>query len=579
MRKRFGNEFRRFGIIGAVLLLLVIALAGCSPESDSRAYTNVYFDYSDQIAAVDAKSTAFTSPVEDTKSGLSVSDENDATGVVLVAAQNPENKNDLYLNALVAGNELVFSGSGIVSVTDAVGSNPAVIVSVSEDSFTVKPAIINADEPVDEVIGVTMSDGNTYNIHTVNELLPGIDIAKSEVEAVESGVYSILVDRFLLRVDTDGNLVYYRNLDCTGENIVENFQAQDTEEGRFYTFMVELDPSLRNAMGGFSSGMYVLMDENYNEINYITLMANDDKNHTHGEGYLDQHEFVLLGENHWIGLSYTQEFVDNLTVAGIDGGSTAYIQAGIIQEVKDGKVIHEYNTADYPELYASAKEACDYGNSTNNGTADDYMDYVHVNSICIDPKDDNLLVSMRNQYAVYKFDRENGNIIWALGGDNNQFTGLEDYLDDNGNLFVGQHYARYVDESIAGNDSTVTVFNNNTNYQQNATKTYTFTLDEENKTATVSAVEGTALDAITGKMHWATHCGSYQQISEESSLMGWGFCAALDMNPATINQHALLTDYNPTTGNIGYELSVSRNSLYKHPNEACFSYRAYKNND
>ena len=54
-----------------------------------------------------------------------------------------------------------------------------------------------------------------------------------------------------------------------------------------------------------------------------------------------------------------------------------------MQEVKDGKVIHEYNTVDYPELYAAAKENSDYENSSGYAA----KDYVHINSIFIDPKD------------------------------------------------------------------------------------------------------------------------------------------------------------------------------------------------
>jgi hypothetical protein len=57
---------------------------------------------------------------------------------------------------------------------------------------------------------------------------------------------------------------------------VENFKPQDTNDGRFYTFCVELNPKMRGI--GFVSGMFVLMDKNYKEINYITLAANGDKN-------------------------------------------------------------------------------------------------------------------------------------------------------------------------------------------------------------------------------------------------------------------------------------------------------------
>ena len=96
--------------------------------------------------------------------------------------------------------------------------------------------------------------------------------------------------------------------------MAENFKAVDAPEdgNRYYTYFVELRSDMRNSQGGYSSGEYVIMDENYKEIDYVTLMPNTDENHTHGEGYLDQHEFQLLGRDHWISLSYTGVFVDNL---------------------------------------------------------------------------------------------------------------------------------------------------------------------------------------------------------------------------------------------------------------------------
>ena len=126
--------------------------------------------------------------------------------------------------------------------------------------------------------------------------------------------------------------------------MAENFAAQDAIDGsRYYTAFIELEPTYRNAMGGFSSGYYLVMDENYTDIDEATLAANDDEKHYHGQGYLDQHEFVVLGKDHYINLSYTPVLADNLpeTVKGLDGGNTAYVWVGIIQEVKDGKVIKE----------------------------------------------------------------------------------------------------------------------------------------------------------------------------------------------------------------------------------------------
>lgn len=105
------------------------------------------------------------------------------------------------------------------------------------------------------------------------------------------------------------------------------------------------------------------------------------------------------------------------TVKGLDGGNTAYVWVGIIQEVKDGKVIKEINTGDYPLLYDSAVESINYSESTLDGAptsigqqtvqknfAAGVKDYVHVNSVdyTLDANGntDKILVSMRDQSAV-----------------------------------------------------------------------------------------------------------------------------------------------------------------------------------
>ena len=79
---------------------------------------------------------------------------------------------------------------------------------------------------------------------------------------------------------------------------------RDTLDGdRYYSAFVELEPDFRNSNGGFSSGFYLVMDENYQDIDKAVLEANDSENQNHGQGYLDQHEFLVLGEDHYILLS------------------------------------------------------------------------------------------------------------------------------------------------------------------------------------------------------------------------------------------------------------------------------------
>ena len=589
------------------------------------SYANVYFDYSEQIAA---ERDAIKLVPDAVDIPLTVADVNGATGVQLASSMDESNVTDYYLNAMVAGNELVFSameGSGIAGASSSVSGN----LDVKEDgTVVVVPAAIMAAEPTDEVITVSMEDGAEYKIHTLHELMPGMEITGEGVAPENAGTYDFSLDRFLLRVNTDGELVYYRNMGSVGEHIAENFGKQVTAGGCCYTFFVELHPDFRNVFGGYSSGMYIVMDENYREIDYVTLHPNKDANHTHGEGYLDEHEFVVLGSKHYLLYSSTPELVSNLPegVAGIGGGNTAYVWAGVMQEVKDNVVLKEISTTDYPLLYDSAVERIDYENSTDQGMeinmnnetifalSEGWMDYVHVNSLDytlnVDGEVDKLLVSMRDQCAVYQFDFASGAVEWILGGKAGTLSGYDEYTttraDEKGNEFTaltyGQHYARYAnrhaDGTISGNPE-ISVFDNQTGDAPyllalevpTRTRTLKVVIDNSAKTATVSdVIVGADLNAKTGKYHNASHCGSVVYANENSIVIGWGFHAVIDnlgadvpegtisdigFDDLRIGSRPVVTEYDAANDTVAFELTGMRNPNCR-SNDAFYSYRTYK---
>ena len=605
-----------------------------------------YFDYGDVIAD---QISEYPVVPNDADIDIMAEDENGASGVVLTAGKEAGN---YYLNALVAGDKIALNATGDNKAVSAVSTNENSDVAIVDGNVVFTPATIKADKPEDEVITVKMADGTEYKVHTVNEMMPGMNIENNGVADADKGVYTFALDHFFLRVNTDGELVYYRyipqeevTVDSRGqvaENMAENFAAQDAIDGsRYYTAFIELEPTYRNAMGGFSSGYYLVMDENYHDIDQAILESNDDGTHYHGQGYLDQHEFVVLGEDHYLNLSYTEVLAENLpsTVEGIDGGHTAFVWAGIIQEVKDGEVIKEINTADYPLLYESAVESIDYKNSTLKGVATTagqeqvannfaagVKDYVHVNSVdyTLDAKGnvDKILVSMRDQSAVYQFDSNTGDIDWIMGGKASTLTGYDEYTSDRTDdnkvpfkaLTFGQHFARYTNKDangmITGNPE-ISVFDNQTGigpfltsptYPGAApTKTRTFeaAIDETNNTATISnVIEGTDLTDKNGKYHIASHCGSVQYDSATSVTIGWGLHGVIDNIPAVVpaanltihdtnypdialkqGSRPVFTDYNPEAGTISFELTPVRNMKNMGSPDALFSYRTYKNAD
>ncbi|MDO4734977.1 MAG: aryl-sulfate sulfotransferase [Lachnospiraceae bacterium] len=588
---------------------------------DDIDYANIFFDYTDQIAS---EMAAVAMVPQAAAIELTAADANGATGVMIIPSIDAANTTDYYMNAYVAGNTINFAG-GIASAESSVnGALP-----VAGGALAYVPAAIDGKTLADEVITFTMASGAVYKVHMIPETFPAFEITGDGVAADNAGVYSFALDKFFIRVNTAGELIYYRNMSQVGEELMaENFAPQNFGDKQYYSAFIELHPEFRNAQGGYSSGFYLVMNENYQDIDQVTLAANEEENHKHGAGYLDQHEFLVMGDNHYMLLSYTPLLIENLpaSLKGIDGGNSAYVWAGIMQEVQDGKVVSEVNTADYPLLYESAVEKIDYAGSTDQGVnvvvgqnevfslADGIQDYVHVNSIdyTADPDGtaDKILVSMRDQSAVFQFDIDTGALEWILGGKASTLGGYEEYAgtrtDDNGAAFqaltFGQHFARYTnkaeDGTISGNTE-ISVFDNHTGVAPfltvmdpaTLTRVFKATIDEEAGTAAISdVVDGTYLNEKTGKYHNASHCGSVQYDNENSVVIGWGLHGVVDnfgpMVPEGTMKDAgfddlrqgsrpIVTEYDLANDSVTFELSATRN-----PNEvnseAFFSYRTYK---
>lgn len=640
------NKFLRYAAVTATVAALAGVAVGCgsnaqpagsgSAVSGSAAaaptavitcdisdidYAKVEFDYTDQIAS---EMAAVAMVPQAAAIELTAADANGATGVMIVPSIDAANTTDYYMNAYVAGNTINFAG-GIASAQSSISG--ALPVAGGAVAYTAAP--IDGKTMADEVISFTMASGATYKVHMLPETFPTLEITGEGVAADNAGVYSVALDKFMIRVNTDGQIIYYRNMGQVGEELmVENFAPQNFGDKQFYSAFVELHPDFRNAQGGYSSGFYLVMNENYQDIDQVTLAANDEENHKHGEGYLDQHEFQVMGENHYMLLSYTPLLVGNLpdSLEGIDGGKTAYVWAGIMQEVQDGKVVSEVNTADYPLLYESAVEKINYAGSTDQGVnvvvgqnevfslADGIQDYVHVNSIdyTLDPDGtaDKILVSMRDQSAVFQFDIDTGAMEWILGGKASTLGGFEEYAgtrtDDNGAAFnaltFGQHFARYTnkaaDGTISGNTE-ISVFDNHTGVAPfltvmdpaTLTRVFKATIDEKAGTATISdVVNGIDLNEKTGKYHNASHCGSVQYENDNAVVIGWGLHGVIDnfgpmvpegtmkdagFDDLRIGSIPIFTEYDMAGDTVTFELSATRNPNVK-SSEAFFSYRTYK---
>jgi arylsulfate sulfotransferase len=213
---------------------------------------------------------------------------------------------------------------------------------------------------------------------------------------------------------------------------------------------------------GYNPGYIIVLDQNFNEINKIKLLPHADRTEKDVD-VLDGHDFILLSDNHFISMAYYEKAVNNIP-SEMGAEPNAKVIAPIIQEVKNGAVIWEWDGTNFPELYTTSIESNDYSNPSVT------QDYAHINSMYIDAKDNNLVCSFRNLNQVMKIDRKSGDIKWRLGGKNSDFP-----------MTAEQKFLRQHDAHFTNDGKTLILFDNGDLNERPFTRIVEFTLDEEKK--------------------------------------------------------------------------------------------------
>lgn len=109
------------------------------------------------------------------------------------------------------------------------------------------------------------------------------------------------------------------------------------------------------------------------------------KNHA-----VENHDALILGPNHYLLSDYVAQTVNNIPQGLEQSPIGARIVASVLQEVKNGQ-IWTWQSSDFPEFHVMSVQGRDYGNQNPK-----YADYMHFNSVIIDPKDQNLITSFRH---------------------------------------------------------------------------------------------------------------------------------------------------------------------------------------
>ncbi len=244
-----------------------------------------------------------------------------------------------------------------------------------------------------------------------------------------------------------------------------------------------------------------------------------------GNGYsTDLHELRVLPNGHALLLSGIQIVTDMRPyVAG--GDSAALVWHAIIQELDTNKnVVFQWASWDHFNILDA--RGVDF-------TAH-VIDFVHANALDMDT-DGNILLSSRHLDEISKINHTTGGFVWRLGGNNNQFTFLN---DPDG--FSHQHAIRHL---ANGN---LTLFDNGNGHIPQYSRGVEYHLDNVHMTATLVWQYRATPDIYGYAM------GYTERLPNGNTLISWGatdpaitevtpsgtVVYQLDMGPTTFNYRA-----------------------------------------
>ena len=249
---------------------------------------------------------------------------------------------------------------------------------------------------------------------------------------------------------------------------------------------IDFKPQVNGRLSYFDQnlGHYVILDSTYTQIDTVAA----------GNGYpTDVHELILTEEGHAILMIYDAQPVDMSQIVP-NGNPNAIVIGLVLQELDENDtVIFEWRSWDHFEITDATIDL-----TTAN------VDYAHGNSIDVDT-DGNWIISSRHMDEVTKISRQTGEIIWRLGGKNNQFA-----FANEADKFYHQHDARRL---ANGN---LLLFDNGGSGFRLTSRAVEYALDEVNMTAEVVR-EFTNLPQV-----FSFAMGTARRLANGNTVVGWG---------------------------------------------------------
>ncbi|EME83218.1 uncharacterized protein MYCFIDRAFT_137029 [Pseudocercospora fijiensis CIRAD86] len=235
--------------------------------------------------------------------------------------------------------------------------------------------------------------------------------------------------------DNDGQLVWSGACEYNNRNVFD-FKAVVVNGEHHLTFFVsgnnrEVDeiPADRVKEAG------VMMDNQYQEVARV---------HQVGFKLLDVHEFTVLpdGKSALISTTYPKD----VNATEIGQAERSILVYGFQEvDMKTGELIFDWDPLQHGIML---NESCD---ATGMKGDDGWWDYFHLNSADKFANGD-YLVSGRHTSTIYRISKDDGHVIWRLGGNISDFT-----MDENV-PFYWQHHVQIRAESTS--EIVISVFDN-----------------------------------------------------------------------------------------------------------------------
>lgn len=280
---------------------------------------------------------------------------------------------------------------------------------------------------------------------------------------------------FATIIENDGTILWARDLGQFGADFKLNANG-------YMTYFAD-------------TAQWMVLDSNYNLIDSVRC-KNGYELETQG------HDVMMYPDGHVFLMAYNLQTIDMTAYGGIPN---AKVQGFVVQELDANRdVVFEWTSWDH-FLFTDANSHTPLTNSQ--------VDYVHGNSIERD-YDGNIIISSRNMDEITKISHETGDIIWRLGGENNQFTFVNDNIPQH---FSSQHDARRLPN---GN---IILFNNGNYLSPLISSAKEYKLDEVNKVATL--VWFYEHPDVNGFKVYGAATGNAQRLPNGNTIINWGLIA------------------------------------------------------